>query len=303
MTIGVEHEVPWPGARLDGNRRRRVRGERACDRIESVDHHAIEAKVGRDQETVGGVEDDRVSVRPLLSFRRAAALSGNDGDGRCQTSVGRDRQECVVTAGVICDREEPAGLVELEVTRMGAARGLGADGGQFGRGGVDGKRRDTAARCALVVVELVDREDDLAVRARGQKTRARRRRGEAARSERACGVIELKRVDAVAAGCTAGVRAHENQSSRRRLWRRGRWSVWSLSTRARTWQKRRERVGSRQEYTKPGFDHRTFRCWLRRRDKSSGSIRSSRAIRPISSPSSERIRASAAASAKRHSTR
>ena len=115
------------GARFQGDRWRRVRDERTGRGIKSIDHDAIDAEVSRDQESIGGVERDRVSVRTFLASGRASALPGNHRDGRFKPPLGVDGEKRVVSAGVVRDGEKATCLVELEVARMGATRRLRVD--------------------------------------------------------------------------------------------------------------------------------------------------------------------------------
>ena len=57
-----------PGAGLHRGKRRIVGHERPFVGVEAIDQHLVEPEIGRVREAVGGIEDDRVRMRFLLSL-------------------------------------------------------------------------------------------------------------------------------------------------------------------------------------------------------------------------------------------
>ena len=91
-TVRVEGEVARAGAGLHGGERWVVRGQRARLAIELIDQQLVEAEVGRDGESVRGVEVDRVRVRSLLP-------SGVDARTGVLLRVGRRPESAVGPTG------------------------------------------------------------------------------------------------------------------------------------------------------------------------------------------------------------
>jgi hypothetical protein len=189
----------------------------SCGASVPIDHHFVQAEVADEHELACRIERDAMSVRTFLPLRvHAAALVLNERRALAKRSVLSHRKRRHTAAAVVGHQHVPAGAVEHDVTRPGAAGGLLIDERQLPRLVVDKKRADAAAGRAVEFIDLVDGKHQPPRTIDRQERWAGRFDGQAKGLEsdnlRARDVrrFQPKQVDALA--LVAGIRADVNES-------------------------------------------------------------------------------------------
>src|SRR6266702_6179780 len=127
-------------------------------------------------------------------------------------AAGVDRKGCCTSAAVVGCEGGAAGVVHRDVAGSTTESGDLADLSQLGGLSVEREAGDGSSLLAFVLIELVGREEGLAIRSEGEKGRAVRLDGEAGLSEVACGSVEGVGVDALAR--SRGLSSDQQQSLR-----------------------------------------------------------------------------------------
>ena len=208
---------------LHRGERRRVRRQPPRRIVQAVDHHLVDAEIAGEEVAERGIEVGAVRVRrflPLLVDAAARVLH----DGRlAQPAVSRHRQHRDGAAAVVGDEQMTAGSIEGQMAGRSSHRRLSIDQRQPAGGAIDREGADRPRRLALVVVDLVDREEQSARAIDGDERRAGGLGGQAERRERRRlpgALVHPERVDALAVRLAAGVGADVDE--RRHPFRRRR---------------------------------------------------------------------------------
>src|SRR5262245_11806801 len=202
---GMERELTRARSGRDRRRWRVVWRERALVRVEAVDEDLVEAKICRKGEVVGGIEVDRVPVRPLLPARVGAlALVLDEAARLAELAVLANRQAGNTAAAVVRHQDVLARPIHDDVAGTSAARGLLIEQLQLSRVGVEGEGADRAALLALEIVHFADCIQEAVAGVQGQERRVRHLHGDALRGQLAAGEIQLEPVDPLALAACVG---------------------------------------------------------------------------------------------------
>ena len=157
-----------------------------------------------------GIEVGAVGVRRFLPLFVDAAARVLDDLWLAQPAVRCHRQHRDGTAAVVGDEQVTAGAIEGQMAGRPAHRGLLVDQRQPAGGAIDRVGADRPCRLALVVIDLVDREEQPAPAIDGDERRAGRLCGQAERRERRRlpgALVHPEGIDALAVRLGAGVGA------------------------------------------------------------------------------------------------
>lgn len=149
FSIGRKHHVPRAGSRRRLGEWRIVGRERAGERIEAIDVHLIETKIGHQNELVCWVRANRMRMRLRLAHGIGAVAGVGDVRGaRADAAVRRDGERRDGRTGVVGDEQRVARGVEADVCRIRAAARHGVEQREMRGGWIDGIRANAAGRLA-----------------------------------------------------------------------------------------------------------------------------------------------------------
>ena len=193
----AKRQVARAGARVE--RHRTVGLEAALRRAEAVDEDPVGPEVGREGESLRGIEVDAVGVRLVLPCRvRSGSLVGADEGGGLQPPVRFDGQHGDVAPAVVRDEEGAAGLVHDEVAGAGPLRRPLVEQRQVARLRVDGEGTHRPRLRALEARDLPHRVEEAPARVEGEKGGVPGLRGEDGLRHGAAGAVEGEAVDPTA---------------------------------------------------------------------------------------------------------
>jgi hypothetical protein len=142
-------DVTRPGAGFDGRERRVIRRERAILLVEPVHEHFVDPEIGDEREPVARIHDDRMGERACLTLRIHTAPGVLREPGAVtQRTVRVDRQGGDIATLIVGDQRVVVGLVERDVTRIGAAGRFLVEQSQLAGLRVDLIRADGPGRLA-----------------------------------------------------------------------------------------------------------------------------------------------------------
>src|SRR5207244_11099842 len=170
--IGMKSKVTGPRASTNLRRRRIIGLQRSSSGVVLVDHDFVQAQVGDDGKSVGGVQVDGMGMRSFLSLLvDAGAVMLDEGRGRAKPAVRFNRKDAHASSRVIGGQHMLACLVYDQMARSRSTRRSLIQQHQIPSSWVDGKCADRSAAFALKAFQFTNGEEKALIRMNGKKRR------------------------------------------------------------------------------------------------------------------------------------